>query len=678
MSSFVDGANAAHNVWQTRRADAARAFNSFMAQNPGATYQDYQSMANQLSGGNAYVRAGMAPQQVLQSMAQRNQQEEAYRNRLRQSQMLQQQAQFSSSLQSLATDMSLRYENDAEVEDAVVNFFGGDPTVREQVRSMAPNGFAPYRVRARAETMRANLPTVIEALQMDPDFDVSAMFPQFDKKTIDMLSKAAQTQLENEKKKVLDGEITTGINRGKNMVGAQHLPTASELNISQEAYERVLPSLQRWQGELSSSQEAKELAKQEGAQDKSRDMASAVGEKIRSDPGLTAKLTSGEMTIRDAISQAAADLQIQLPPQMVEVVANDMTDEVLNMRQSLLAQQASDRKAADQGRFAEQQQLTVANLTESAGESMSPVAAQVVRMLSAEFDLRSPAAQSVMMAGLNLETLENAGVDPNDYTQVARFIKESPEFQNSTRTLAETQATFGQSGVSEFMPTEVTEFGDWATQFSSSADSTIKEIDEALMNAFGENVEEGKLMPYSNTLKQQAEFLDAMADAQAETVAEVAESSQLWLAVDDRFDQQAAMRIAEQNAQTLRAQAMVYRRKAEAATQALIAAGKTAKEEAGLGKNIVGNERIPTTPPETFAMPTPSPMVKKGADAIKNLFSGGQVEGPDQVINSQRRDDMRQLQQELEMKAQRERYLQNPLMRQHILRQNGQPGNQDQ
>jgi len=72
MTGFATGFQDRRDSQLRRRGELAQAFGQFRQQNPNATYQEYQDYVDSLSGGDNYLRGGLPSQQVLQSMAERN------------------------------------------------------------------------------------------------------------------------------------------------------------------------------------------------------------------------------------------------------------------------------------------------------------------------------------------------------------------------------------------------------------------------------------------------------------------------------------------------------------------------------------------------------------------------------------------------------------------------------
>lgn len=197
-SALYSGYNERERYWQTRRSEVARAFTEFRNSNPNASYQDFRAYIDNLTEGNSYLRGAVPSDQLLQTIVTDNQRKLAQEQMQQRLQMMRQQADLAGSLEAMAGNYALQFDNDAQIEDAIVGSFGGDESTREMIRKTFPNGFAGIRQRTMMDQTLKNLPVITEILRQTPDADISALFPGAPKSLISSYRDAARKKLEEE------------------------------------------------------------------------------------------------------------------------------------------------------------------------------------------------------------------------------------------------------------------------------------------------------------------------------------------------------------------------------------------------------------------------------------------------------------------------------------------------
>ena len=176
ITSFIGGMKDREESDLRKRQEMASAFATFKQANPHASFQDYQSFIDQMSGGRNYLRGGAPSQEVLKGLASQNAKTQAHDSLMRQSTAMRERSQLLGTI-------------DAQIDVALEGLDPNDPDyagaynrfVKQFGPEMAPlleemgieKAFSPQRhQRLITKRVQDNLPqaiTFIDAMEGDGD-----------------------------------------------------------------------------------------------------------------------------------------------------------------------------------------------------------------------------------------------------------------------------------------------------------------------------------------------------------------------------------------------------------------------------------------------------------------------------------------------------------------------------
>lgn len=175
MAGLYTGAIASEERWQARRAEARAAFTEFMRDNPQASYEDYRSFINSVTEGNSFLRGGIAPDRVLQGLAERRATEYANQQMQQRLQTMSAQAQLSGQLDALAGRYALDIDDDEKMAESLATSLGYDPknpqtsSILDLVKRTHPTGYGGIRSQVRQEMFDKQLPMVEKLITNNPN-----------------------------------------------------------------------------------------------------------------------------------------------------------------------------------------------------------------------------------------------------------------------------------------------------------------------------------------------------------------------------------------------------------------------------------------------------------------------------------------------------------------------------
>ena len=183
----------AEEARSNKRSEVARLFNNFREMHPNASYAEYRSYIDQVTGGDTYLSGVLPTDNILRSMATESQRAQAQQQMTQRLQMMGQRATLQGQMDAAAQQYALQFGDDAKVAEALTTAFG--PGAQQYIKEFFPNGFDPARQRATTAATTEYLPQITTILKQNPDADLSAMFPGVDPKLIEGVRKQAQTDL---------------------------------------------------------------------------------------------------------------------------------------------------------------------------------------------------------------------------------------------------------------------------------------------------------------------------------------------------------------------------------------------------------------------------------------------------------------------------------------------------
>jgi len=184
---LYEGAVASEERWQRRRSEARRAFLAYKRAFPDSTYEDYVSFADDISGGNSFIRGAIPANDVLKRLAEREAEQRAQTQLQENLRMLSQRAQIAGQIDALVNDQVLYNDDDARLLDGIAGQLGYDPndpathSIRTLIENSYPNGFAAARDQRRSALQGEILPEVQERIAANPnltDDDLVRMYPR--------------------------------------------------------------------------------------------------------------------------------------------------------------------------------------------------------------------------------------------------------------------------------------------------------------------------------------------------------------------------------------------------------------------------------------------------------------------------------------------------------------------
>jgi len=539
--SFAKGYDAARNHWQNRRSEAARAFSEFRSMHPNATYQDYRSFVDGITGGNSFVRGGIPADQILQSMAQENQRRAQQQQMQQQMEMLRYQAQTAGTIGALAERYAGMYENDAEVEDMLVGNLGGSDFARQQVRSMFKTGFSPIRERARFNAVKDNLPLALQMLEANPDTDLSSMFPDMPKSFVSGLSDAARKKYDESRRTKLNSAATELLQRGKTVIDMGGQPDFN--GYDDEVVRIVRPQLDAYNQKTTSERQAAEKQKRV-------ENLKAMVDDLKRDPGFVAEMSKPGFNPLAILTQRAQQYGItDLAAEEAAPYIQDLQEDSVAAKKAVLDQQREAQLNATREAFGTGQGLAVESFVKELENDESALfkragpyagaAAFAVKTLGTVYDLTDRNTRSVIAGIISSDYLESKGIDPANSAEVEQAIINHPDFKTSARTISSSRAS--REAVIESstsLPSDLMTFDSWLSDYQGATAAAIKDIEEKeiapLLKESSDLSSTVKIDATINTLNQLKLTI-------YDTITKAAQASDLWLIPGSgSFDAEAA------------------------------------------------------------------------------------------------------------------------------------------
>lgn len=217
FGSFYEGFQKREDEWRRQRVDNARAYNQFRSQNPYASYAEYQSFIDSLTGGDNYLRGGLPGNEVLQAITAEGQKMKQQQMMMQQMDLLNKQAQTEGNIAALIGRNALQYDDDQKLEEAVAGQLGGDANgARELLKRYYPNGYSAIREQSRASLYNQFLPKAIEFLEKNPNAELpKELFPGVAPNLFSSFAGIAKSQAERKyretQEKIYGDTLNTGI-----------------------------------------------------------------------------------------------------------------------------------------------------------------------------------------------------------------------------------------------------------------------------------------------------------------------------------------------------------------------------------------------------------------------------------------------------------------------------------
>jgi hypothetical protein len=182
------------------RLRVARAFDDFKRNNPYATLQEFQSFADQVSGGDSYLRGRFPTDEVMQRLADDNQRRRALDEADRQAQVLDREVRVDESLQRAFRENVRNSGDPMRSLEETLNAFARDPASREVLRGrmMARIGDpSAYVRRIQADDINEALPNIVRAV--NSGIDISEAVQHLPQGVRDQVAQRARQQVERER-----------------------------------------------------------------------------------------------------------------------------------------------------------------------------------------------------------------------------------------------------------------------------------------------------------------------------------------------------------------------------------------------------------------------------------------------------------------------------------------------
>lgn len=651
-NSFAQGYNQARDHWMNRRSEAARAFSEFRSMHPNASYQDYRSFVDGITGGNSFVRGGIPADQILRSMAEENQRRYQQQQMMQQMEMLRYQAQTAGTIGALAERYSGMYDNDAEVEDMLVGNLGGSDFARQQVRQMFKGGFSPIRERARFNAIKDNLPLALQMLEANPDTDLSAMFPDMPKTFATGLSEAARKKYDEARRSKMNSAATELLQRGKTVIDMGGQPDFN--GYEEEVVRIVRPQLDAYSQKVISEQQARQRKER-------LDLLKAAVEELKTDPGFLAEVTKPGFNALTVLAQRARQFGItDLSAEEAMPYIQDLQEDSVAAKKALLDQQRTTQLDSARETFSQGQKLAVESLASALENDESALfkasgpyagaAAYAIKSLSTTYDLTDRNTRSLLARLVSADYLEAKGIDPANTAEIEAAILADPDFQKAATTIQSTRAI--QEALvknSTTFPEDLMTFDSWLSTYQSTTAEQIKEIEEkTVVPLLQQDAGLDSTSRIDHTIHQLQQLKLTIRD----NVVKAASGADIWLIPGSgEFDvgaasQAGATRIYEIQAliDRLNAHKQAILQRAEGHQRAANEAALAAREhERRLRNDAMAGERLPVfggqyqdTPPDPSWVPdaippgapprpgTPSPVF----DALQWLRGNVKVGGP--------------------------------------------------
>lgn len=163
-----------------KRRDLAQAFSEFKAQNPTATFDEYQSFIDQYTGdgmGSNYLRGGAPSEEVLRGLADQNEKVRQAQEEQRLLESLQRRGQTDGQLRGTADDVLLNMEDDDfdSAYETLIERLGGEEAEEQFGKNRLQSYITPNRLNTLAnEQLRARLPEIREYVDMVDSEEVDA------------------------------------------------------------------------------------------------------------------------------------------------------------------------------------------------------------------------------------------------------------------------------------------------------------------------------------------------------------------------------------------------------------------------------------------------------------------------------------------------------------------------
>lgn len=441
--SYAQGYNAVAQRYERRRSEAANAFNEYMKMYPQASPRDYQNYIDQLSGGSRYVRGGLPPQQVLQSLAEQNQrayQQEQLAAQLRQMQAQQQMSQL---IDANVATMATRFDNDMDIGNALVQSLGGGEQAFEMVKSLYPNGFEGVRKRQQSAAILQYMPIAQQLYQADPNFDISAILPpelQGNKAVFEGIKNGIKSAAEAKQREQEYADYTVGLQRMKAQLDLGVEPDFSDVNPA------VVPQLQNALTQYKAAQQRVES--EQNAINRKKNLIE-LQKIVLTDPVSMAAIKQPGTAGFERIQKVADAYGMKLEAEdLVFVLKEAQSGVTVDMQAKL---DAFNQQQIQSGRqmISDYNNDAIVALKELYGDDGARLkeageyaagADNAIDMLAKQFDLSSPTAANAIQQAITEKKLKAAGVAP-DGVSIAAHVASDPEFQSSVRTLEQAAAS---------------------------------------------------------------------------------------------------------------------------------------------------------------------------------------------------------------------------------------------
>lgn len=184
MGAFYQGVVDSEARWETKRANARRAFMEYSQQFPNASYEDYQSFVDNIAGGENYVRGILPSDKVLKSLAEQNQQRFAQQQMENNLNMMSKRAQVSGQMDALLQNQLMITKDDDQAIMNAASQMGFDPknpathqilqTVRQNYGGEKVD-LSPLRAKLRNDLFSKNMPILMENIEKYPGLDFGSL-----------------------------------------------------------------------------------------------------------------------------------------------------------------------------------------------------------------------------------------------------------------------------------------------------------------------------------------------------------------------------------------------------------------------------------------------------------------------------------------------------------------------
>lgn len=515
VNTLLSGYLAGMEQRTTRRSEVARAFNDFRSMYPNASYNDYRNYIDQLTGGDSYLRGAVPSDAILKRMAEDSARARAQREMETRLSNMRTQAQMRGTIEALAMDLALQYDDDAKLEEALLGRLGDDPSLLPMIHEVFPNGYQGIRQLATGQAITTNLPHVQTILSADPNADLGLIFPNLKGTSVlSSLQQQAQERIDREQEDRFRDIYSTEYTRMTANPETYQMPTEAE--IGPNYLQRLISERDAMLAERARDEEEADT------QERLTTLATLRAQ-ISQDPEFANKLTRPDydaFMFMDDIRKRAQLLGVDPSYDELRAIAEDIRQDVLTTVQSNYETSLDTARAAGLTAFNTANQTATETLInaytgEVFAEQMGEFAGSApaaIRMLGSLYDLTNPQAGLVINSILNPANLRSNNIEPFNFAAMVDLVAADPSFRAIAKPLAEARQNASQPNT--VMPDKMVSSAEFTATIKDRIDQTVPALTTAnveVMRTAMELAQAGKLNEATTVIGQQIAQIDATA-----------------------------------------------------------------------------------------------------------------------------------------------------------------------